>query len=110
MALATGDRLGPSEIQSALGAGGMGEVFRARDTRLDRTVAIKCWHRRWPRIRSSASVSSAKREPYRRSTMHDEEVQPISGEQRIGSRCTRQRADSCSSAAPKARCSMSSWR
>ena len=41
MALATGDRLGPYEIQSALGAGGMGEVFRARDTRLDRTVAIK---------------------------------------------------------------------
>ena len=41
MALAPGDRLGPYEIQSALGAGGMGEVFRARDTRLDRTVAIK---------------------------------------------------------------------
>ena len=41
MALAPGDRLGPYEIQSALGAGGMGEVFRAKDTRLDRTVAIK---------------------------------------------------------------------
>jgi len=41
MALTPGDRLGPYEIQSALGAGGMGEVFRARDTRLDRTVAIK---------------------------------------------------------------------
>jgi serine/threonine protein kinase len=36
-----GARLGPYEIQSALGAGGMGEVYRARDTRLDRTVAIK---------------------------------------------------------------------
>ena len=36
-----GARLGPYEIVSALGAGGMGEVYRARDTRLDRTVAIK---------------------------------------------------------------------
>src|SRR6202162_6099322 len=34
-------RLGPYEIISAIGAGGMGEVYRARDTRLDRTVAIK---------------------------------------------------------------------
>ena len=41
MALPAGSKLGPYEIQSALGAGGMGEVYRARDTRLDRTVAIK---------------------------------------------------------------------
>ena len=41
MALATGSRLGPYEIVSLLGAGGMGEVYRAKDTRLDRTVAIK---------------------------------------------------------------------
>jgi tRNA A-37 threonylcarbamoyl transferase component Bud32 len=41
MRLAAGTRLGPYEIQSAIGAGGMGEVYRGRDTRLDRPVAIK---------------------------------------------------------------------
>ena len=41
MSLSAGTRLGPYEILSALGAGGMGEVDRARDTRLDRTVAVK---------------------------------------------------------------------
>jgi serine/threonine protein kinase len=41
MALAPGARLGSYEVLAPLGAGGMGEVYRARDTRLERTVAIK---------------------------------------------------------------------
>ena len=41
MALEPGDRLGPYEVQSLLGAGGMGEVYRGRDTRLGRDVALK---------------------------------------------------------------------
>ena len=36
-----GSRLGPYELQAPIGAGGMGEVWRAKDTRLDRSVAIK---------------------------------------------------------------------
>jgi serine/threonine protein kinase len=41
MPVQPGARLGSYEIQAAIGAGGMGEVYKARDTRLDRTVAIK---------------------------------------------------------------------
>lgn len=39
--MTAGDKLGPYEIVAAIGAGGMGEVYKARDTRLDRTVAVK---------------------------------------------------------------------
>ncbi len=41
MSLAAGSRLGPYEVIAPIGAGGMGEVYKARDTRLERTVAIK---------------------------------------------------------------------
>jgi serine/threonine protein kinase len=41
MSLSPGVRLGPYEVTGPIGAGGMGEVYKARDTRLDRTVAIK---------------------------------------------------------------------
>ena len=41
MALSTGARLGSYEVLSLIGSGGMGEVYKATDTRLDRTVAVK---------------------------------------------------------------------
>jgi hypothetical protein len=41
MPLSTGTRLGPYEVVATIGAGGMGEVYRARDTTLDRDVALK---------------------------------------------------------------------
>ena len=41
MGLLPGTRVGPYEIVAAVGAGGMGEVYKARDTRLDRSVAVK---------------------------------------------------------------------
>jgi eukaryotic-like serine/threonine-protein kinase len=41
MTLAPGTKLGPYEVVAPVGVGGMGEMYRARDTRLDRTVAIK---------------------------------------------------------------------
>ncbi len=59
MVLAAGARLGPYEIVSALGAGGMGEVYRARDTRLDRIVAIKV-------ILGRETASAAMRERFER--------------------------------------------
>jgi serine/threonine protein kinase len=41
MPISPGDKLGPYEILAPIGAGGMGEVYKARDTRLDRTVAVR---------------------------------------------------------------------
>ena len=69
VALPPGLRLGPFEIVSALGAGGMGEVYRARDTKLDRDVAIKMLPEPSPPIRSGWRASSAKRRRSPRSTI-----------------------------------------
>jgi len=67
MPLAAGDRLGPYQIVAALGSGGMGEVYRAKDTRLGRSVAVKIVKgtasddraraRLWREARAAASVS-----------------------------------------------------
>jgi serine/threonine protein kinase len=70
MSLALGSRLGPYEIQSLLGSGAMGEVYRARDTRLDRDVALKIISRdsasdpvRQQRFQQEAKAASALNHP-----------------------------------------------
>src|SRR5678816_1569700 len=59
MSLSPGTRLGPYEVLSAIGAGGMGEVYKARDTRLERLVALKV-------IQQSVASSQEMRERFER--------------------------------------------
>jgi eukaryotic-like serine/threonine-protein kinase len=64
VALAIGSRVGPYEILALLGAGGMGEVWKARDTRLDRIVAIKCLTRHSERFEQEARAIAALNHPH----------------------------------------------
>src|SRR5215471_11170132 len=65
MTLDRGTKLGPYEILAPIGAGGMGEVYKARDTRLDRTVAIKVSKEKFSeRFEREARAVAALNHPY----------------------------------------------
>src|SRR4029077_13028471 len=71
MPLSAGDRLGPYEILSPIGEGGMGEVWKARDTRLDRIVALKVAKASFSeRFEREARAVAALNHPYI-CTLHD---------------------------------------
>src|SRR5437867_1773522 len=65
MPVSPGTRLGPYEVLALIGAGGMGEVYRARDTRLDRSVAIKTSREQFTeRFRREAQAIAALNHPH----------------------------------------------
>src|SRR3990170_1776209 len=83
MTLSPGTRLGPYEIASPLGAGGMGEVFRARDTKLSRDVAIKVLPAAF--AQDSARVARFRREAQLLASLNHPHIAAIHGlEERDG--------------------------
>ena len=69
MSLKSGTLLGPYEVGAPLGAGGMGEVYRARDTRLERDVAVKILPAEFSLILFVSSDSNVKPKPFPASTI-----------------------------------------
>src|SRR5215208_2319231 len=93
MALSAGTRLGPYEILSLIGAGGMGEVWKGRDTRLDRTVAIKLIKGQFSdRFEREARAISALNHPHI-CTLYDVGSGRLSS--RRGARSARRSFDGC---------------
>src|ERR1035441_5888828 len=80
MPLSSGDKLGPYEILSAIGAGGMGEVYRAKDTKLGRQVAIKV-------LPGHLSANPSARERLRREASAAAAPRPPNSAARLPSRC-----------------------
>ena len=81
MPLASGTRLGPYEIGSPIGKGGMGEVYRARDTKLDRAVAIKVLPEEFAKDKTKSVLVDERRAPRVHPRESADEV-PTSGRSR----------------------------
>jgi len=74
MSLASGTRLGPYEVLGLIGAGGMGEAYRAHDTRLDRTVALRVLP---PELSTDATRALRARSPRRRRPLPSQHLRAV---------------------------------
>ena len=87
MALGAGSRFGSYEILSVIGEGGMGRVYRARDLKLQRIVAVKVCPKAWRAIPSASRGSSVKPAHWRRSIIPTSRKSTASKTQAAATRC-----------------------